>query len=86
MAIKSIADGASEAETKLLEKECLLLARLRHPNLVRLCGIAEDEMGELCMVMELASLGSLRAELDTKVESGQYCTRVTVMRCDCQML
>ena len=68
MAIKSIRGAGGEAEAIKFREECLLLNGLRHQNLVRLCGVTTDERDAPCMVMELASSGSLRGMLDAAMK------------------
>jgi serine/threonine protein kinase len=51
--------------SKLLQKESRALSKLHHPNVIRLLHVCTDRKA-LCIVLELAERGSLRALLDAE--------------------
>jgi len=63
VAVKTVPAGEDEEEA--LVRELALLAKMRHPNIVKLFGQAlSQDTGEVWAVMEYAQLGTLRDVLD----------------------
>jgi len=63
--------GEPEHDAKALKitKEFRVLHKMNHRNIVQLVGVVMKENEWICLVMELADLGSLRAFLDNTPEA-----------------
>jgi len=66
IAMKSLKDPQ---QAKEFEKECAILSKLRHPNVVSFFGIHTNEKGEKFMIMEFVSKGSLDHILKNEEET-----------------
>jgi len=62
VAIKVVGAGASEADASI-EREALLLARVRHTNVVSVLDVGRTESGHHCLVMEWLDGEDLRVRL-----------------------
>lgn len=69
VACKSIGGIDDESEMKRLGEECRVLSHLRHPNVVQLLGSTENDDGDFYLIMEFASMGSLRSILKGAVSA-----------------
>ncbi|RZF38172.1 hypothetical protein LSTR_LSTR005533 [Laodelphax striatellus] len=63
VAVKTLKDGAGEAELADLLSEYQMLKELSHPNVIRLLGASTVPGGPVYLIMEFASHGSLKSYL-----------------------
>eukprot|EP00041_Stephanoeca_diplocostata_P024944 m.642298 g.642298 ORF g.642298 m.642298 type:complete len:1056 (+) comp22638_c0_seq4:208-3375(+) len=64
---RAIGQCISEDEVEVFEKEAKTMASLHHPNLVQFYGVGVTDTGEVFLVQEFMSKGTLRALLNKKV-------------------
>ena len=67
-------------EVKALEKELGVLRRLRHPNIVGYLGANENDLGDLCVLMELVPGGDLESILRQMDADGRKGFELGVIR------
>ena len=80
VAIKRLTAAPESDEAIVFRRECALMARLRHPNLLQLIGVAVDGP-QLCLVTVLMGGGSLRARLTGDGAPLTLLQRAMALRC-----
>lgn len=76
---KLLNQNASNQLIYNLQKECLILLHLRHPNVIMFMGACFDS-GNLCIVTDYCANGSLAAYIDNKANHFDWRLRMRIAR------
>jgi serine/threonine protein kinase len=81
VALKTLSGGQGQEGRRKLLQEAAIMSQFRHPNVVKLYGVVNDDNDKLMLVLELLGKGDLRQLLHTmRPDPGQLVSPQTPMK------